>query len=380
MDTYEQSFLLECLKKVHKDIGLKDAATTAKALVAKDARISNNLALNWVNRKSVSRAQSEWLGEAARVILAHHGETVLRQHADYAKATQDYLKSILALPGTAHVAKPSVPDRSHDASNDYAGAIFNNWQARSSKGHEILRSGIYQLFRRYKPTRPAEGVEPDASAAPSASGGIVVIIELIFVDAERMECLMVTAGRAIYFGTMFIDHEQVLSALLHRKPSRRTGLHQRFISMKLEGRRRRMYSGLTLKTGDQTRRPVACECLYVDVPREGHPELYAEFEAIRQIRWTGGLVEKAGSGSVIAQYITDSPPTGPFDPDDPAWQRVRYISDFPVLAALAERNKAGVIYFREPLRTISGENLVGMPRRQSVFRQVSPDREKSGRS
>jgi hypothetical protein len=371
--------ILECLreKDTRKEMGLATAKDMASRLVSgpSGGGFSLQSALNCVNGKSVDREIQQKVAEAAVHILAENQKAIMAYYKEHSEDTKTFLANILSKYRQSDAIKGQAPKGTigsveiAQSRTEYIDVIFENWKATFQKGAEFLKPGIYQLFRLYKSTNPVERNRPDGSDNQSDATRQPVICEVIYVDSHKMECIMVTSEKNIYFGTMFINHENILYGLLQRRTVRKRGINQRFIALKLSPRKLPMYSGLSIKTGDTTRRPVASDCLYVEVPQLDHAELYAAFDTIRHRDWTGELVEPISERSIICQYLTDNPP-GLHDKSDAGWRRVKLVSDFPALSELVVPNKSGAVYVRESLRTISSRELRELPAESvlSVFR------------
>ena len=123
-----------------------------------------------------------------------------------------------------------------------------------------------------------------------------------------------------------------------------------------------MYSGLCLKTGDTFRRPVAAECLYVQISRS-HSLLYKAFADLRkEINGDSHSGRDIEVASAIQEYISENQPAGPpYNPQNPSseWRRVKFVRDFPMLDRMAKKED-GIPLFREPLRTISDQTIVSL--------------------
>ena len=164
---------------------------------------------------------------------------------------------------------------------------------------------------------------------------------------------MVTGDMNVYFGSLLITHEEILYGILHR-PSHIPGeVHQRFIASKVERPMFEMYSGIMVKVGNISIRPLASEFFYMPVAPKDHPELYRAFEDVKAMQWHSPYpIEDT---SVIAEYIAITPP--PRSRSHPDWERVRYVRNFPILSKLSTKSSEYIELFREPLRTLSAETL-----------------------
>jgi hypothetical protein len=368
MDKIEQAAVLECLREVRDRIGFNTAKVLARRLCDETKGVSEKIVLDCINGRQVQKEARLEIALAALSILAENYDKVMHFYEARNSSTKSYLFSIFNR--FSNICPPIEellsPEEVRSSSDTYLNSISEKWQTSIRKGNGILQTGIYQLYRRYKPTIEAN---PKAGYDWSKPRNQAVICELIYVDSNAMECVFVTSERNIYFGSMYINHEDVLFSLLQRK-TRNNGVNHRFISLKMEGKRLPMYSGLCIKVGDTTRRPIAAECLYVRVPPAGHTELHAAFRQIRQNGWRGDFVPPVEETSEIAKYLTDTPPYGPYDPGNPDWERVKFVRDFPKIEDILTHDPR---LFREPLRTIRGETIIEVANLTllPVFRQDS---------
>jgi len=360
LDPVEQAMVLECLREVRARLKLGKAKQLANRLSKVNAEINEQTANDCISRKSISRPSQALIASAALEILREHYSIILEHYDRSNKTVAAHLSQIFIKYKVVEELEPHgvVEDPRTKSSAGpgagYAEIIFSNWLDTFRKGDGVLETGVYQMFRRYKATPDSAGGAGRSSRASRDLSNQAIICELIYVDSDAMECVMVTSERNLYFGTIFINHEDILYGLLQRR-TRDSGVNQRVITVRLGGSRLPMYSGLCLKTGDTTRRPLAAACLYVRCSQSDHPEMYAEFEAIRRTPWTGKKVSNVAKDSAIYDYITLNPRLSLADPE---WNRVKKADAFPQLASLMHPNKAGVTYLQDSLRTMSFEDLV----------------------
>jgi hypothetical protein len=271
-------------------------------------------------------------------------------------------------------------------SGSYAPFIFGNWLKPEHRGPQNITPGFYQIFRVYKPTRELSNIKAlagprkqsesaqDQGSSIGNYGGAdlqdhVVVCELVWVDADSMECNLVTSERNTYVGTLHINHEDILFALLQRKTGSGQEINHRFICAKVVRVDLAYHSGLMIKVGDTTGRPVASECLFVRIRKRlpEHRDLYQEIEILRAVAANGTRVPK---DSVIARYVTPTPPAySSYDPAAPEWKDIKFVRDFPALFNLSKiqgnsPNKFRLL--REPSRTLAQDVLTILGREKEM--------------
>lgn len=346
---------------------------------------------SWLEGHTIARTELPLIADAALTIIAEHKDEVVEQFGNAHSA--NYIADILSRHRNIPVTpKPLLSTKS--GAETYASIIFKNWGESVHSGPTNIVPGLYQIFRLYKPTRElslakeAPGLDNEQHSADGKSSPIgsyggpdlhdhVVICELVYVDSKNLECVLITAERHKYIGTLYINHEDILFGLLQRKTGSRLGVNQRFICMKLVRAKLTYYSGLMIKIGDTTSRPLASECLSVRIPHlPEHADLYNEIERLRAAATDGERVPK---NSVIAEYITPNPPVSPYDPAAPApeWEGVKFVRDFPALLNLTKMHGSGTNKFRllrEPSRTLDQNVLTILGRQKEMA--LSPYRRK----
>ncbi len=223
--------------------------------------------------------------------------------------------------------------------------VIRNWQLQHNTAPAALLSGVYQIYRRYKPSS-----EDNLSIDEHP-----VVCEIIYVDSAARSCILITSELALYFGALYIYHDRgdIISGILQRPSAFGNGLHQRFIYANVSSRRN-IYSGIMVKVGDTLHMPIAAECLIVWVPRSEHVELYKEMSDLNNHPWG---VYRCNSSSVCADYIIPTPPVGQNDPREKMVKRVR---DFPLIKELSLRNPP---LFQEPGRALSWATIKGVWRK-----------------
>jgi hypothetical protein len=359
IDEIDFVYVRDCLREVQKLLGYPTAKIAAQQLVPAGERGDKyQAALNWIRRHPIDRKLQPNIISAALTLLNNRRQDV----SDYLKihnpqlgerfdaVVAKYLKGSVALADADTVASPQ---------RAYADTIFENWKIPYHQGPKILMPGIYQIFRRYKPTKPPASISGarkatyDWAQVPDHH----IICELICFDSVNMEAVLITSERRKYFGSLFIDHERVLFGLLQRKNANKEGINHRVFAAALHNRRYPFYSAIMLKVGDTTSRPIASDCLVVMIPRK-HKELYEEF-AKEQLK--EGLVPKE---SIITDYLTATPPS---EPSHPNWKHIRRVRDFPKWSSLTRPSKEHLPILREPLRTLHHLTIEDLARKGTLI-------------
>ena len=239
--------------------------------------------------------------------------------------------------------------------------VFSKWRNQRTIGETLLFSGAYQIFRRYKPTKEfnVHGGNDRSNVEEHA-----VICEVIYIDVPSMTCILVTAERDIYYGIIAINFKNTLSILLQRDSGR--GIHYRFISIplwkgiNLSG----LFSGVMIKTGDTSERPIASELLIKWIPPTFNLERRKFYREIRQIIFGPFLIKNIQENSEVLQYLTDIP-----QEEQPlnhkSWRRVRKVKDFKIISDLSIGEDWAL--FREPLRTFDRRDLLDLSRKYGDF-------------
>jgi hypothetical protein len=239
--------------------------------------------------------------------------------------------------------------------------IFSKWRSQRTSGEKLLFSGAYQLFRRYKPTKEfnVHGGNDRSNVEEHA-----VICEVIYIDVPSMTCTLVTAERDIYYGIIAINFKNTLSILLQRDSGR--GIHYRFISIPLwkginiSG----LFSGVMIKTGDTSERPIASELLIKWIPPTFNLERRKFYREIRQIIFGPSLLKNIQENSEVLQYLTDIPQEH-HPLNHKSWRRVRKVKNFKIISDLSVGEDWAL--FREPLRTFDRRDLLDLSIKYADF-------------
>ena len=378
MDRVEQAVVRQCLRQLLGDsqarLGSHEAI--AARLQSEGQGIEKTDANSYLYTRSVRKRIWEAISEAALDILLTEATKVI---AFYDKENRDislFLARIFQKyrndrtpPKLAHrlQGSTSLEERSEAIDAEIVDIIFRNWKQPPRASHSSLRTGLYQIFRRYKPSRDQKTQHTQTWHDWSKDENHAVVCELWYIDLEKLGCKLVTGDMNIYHGSLNITHEYVLYSILQRPARNKVDIHQRFIASRIEMPDFEMYSGICMKIGNLSTRPIAADFFYLHIPQDSNADLYREFDKILDRSWNDAA--SIGRDSVIADYIAITPPTKPRS--NPDWSRVRYVKDFPALLKLALRTDNYIALFREPLRTLGavtlGEVLSDIP--LEIFRQ-----------
>jgi hypothetical protein len=295
------------------------------------------------------------LVEAAYKILARTPDSAVTLYQS--PATVRFLTDILS-EGTRHDSKAEHPQ-------DNADKIFANWRIRSQLSAELLQSGLYQVFSRYKPTRQSAGGQDDEDQL-----GHAVVVELIYFNMQRYQAWFVTSEGDKYSGTFRIDHHRNMFAVFQRQPIDTSDQTHRFFAMELQSKSEKVVSGLLMKIDDPLFRPLAAETILLRIPRS----FTSVHSAFMKEVIDSPSAHKIPTDSVLFEYTTDPPP-GPNKPTKPEkdWDRVRYVHQIPPLKALVENRSSGNSFLREPSRAIGISAIHGVRFEWEVFRQTTTD-------
>lgn len=312
--------------------------------IDKIVKVLHGRALKKAFRLQVARAALPILLDNRQILLDHYRNA----------RTRAIVAAMLSDEGTS---RPDKVRNSHDA-------IFDNW-LRKSHPSERIGTGLYQLFRRYKPIRSGNA---DDDSEWKDDDNHFVICELIYIDIGSLRCSLLTAEGERYSGSVYVSEGNTLYALFQRpvrgKPD---AFNHRFLALDLAPNVKHLFSGLMVKIGDTIGKPLAAECLLHHVPTSFR-ELYDTF--LTEIVGSNET-EPLAQTSTLFQYMTSPPPTTSFDEEDPQWKRVRRIRDFRILSDLAKRkSEFGKAYLREPSRSLDVGEAIGLAKqRWEVFDQ-----------
>ena len=383
MDAADRARILSWLKSqaIRKELRLANASTVAKKLVALDLNISPEAATDYYYARNINSHTVDLCSVAVLKLfeanlskvsshLDEQNQRMLSElislHLDSAGGPQKPREVLTADQSAQRHANERVHRTPDPASSrgHYTEVLFENWRTSGTSAGFILPSGIYQMFRRYKPERSTNATAPQDAPGVSSFEEHAVICELIHVDSQTSECVMITSERYVYVGSMFLNFEGILFGIMQRKLPNSNNINQRVISIKLELNALPWYSGLCIKAGDTTHRPLAAECIFLPVP-PSHTKLQKEFE---YVMGNAGESYRVAPESEIAQYLTDTPS---YQVLDSKHSRVRRVRDFPGIVALSRKNDRGITFFREPLRTLDGLTVLSLSRNINlrVFRQ-----------
>ncbi len=361
--------LREALRRAYKALGFDGPGALYEALRKTEPAVLQSDELNvrkYVNGQNISGPTLARLSAAVKALLSER--TMDLAPIFERRGETESIPMVLRALSETPEADPAglVPPAGAAVSDELARrrnlrVIFENW-ARPVASGGVIRSGVYQIIRRYKPVKE----EKEKISAYRDDENHAVICELAYVDSDAMECVLITAERNLYWGAMYVNHQNILYVLAQR-PSSEYGnsVYQRIYSVRLEGRAA-VYSGLCLKSGDTTTMPLAAECLFVEISdNEYNKELYLKFKELFEMDWCPYEVPEK---SIFMDYITDIPLVMSEVMFDRARPRVKRISEFRWLADMV-KEKNGVIFFRESLRALPASALrIQIGHRPPVFR------------
>jgi hypothetical protein len=349
VDQFEQLVVLECYHALHRFFWGSEVEA-ARHLRSIDPKIALNLA------QSVSRGA--YVTVKARERIAAAALRALRPHFDnppsdvqFSSDTLDYLRTI------------SSKESGKETPLSAASFILSNSKATKLPAKRPFRSGIYQIFRRYKPPLD-QTLSREESAYWLDETNHSVVCELLYIDGARLECLLITSEGNCYLGSLLVTHEKIMFGQLQRRVGQEGEVNQRFLALSLERTILSFYSGLIIKVGDTLHRPLASECFFVPLTKEDNAALYSK---IGEVRKAASSAANWKNDEIIADYITDSPPNNiPYNKNDPRWKRVKFVRDFPWLIEAVTGKKNNRVLFREPSRTLSVDSIVSIAQAKEV--------------
>ena len=334
MELLEQAVLRECIREALPALGLRNLKTNDNSPDAVSALheiipdIDEDNIVKFLYRQNLSNDESDKVAEACASLLRNNFENIVTYFENNGnRAAANILRILLQENG---------PRDAHILS-----VITRNW-SRQRGGDAELRGGVYQIIRRYKPMKE-EKIRPFYKDDKNHA----VICELVYVDVSKMECMIVTTERNIYWGTLYINHQNILYVLAQRPAEHSNSVYQRFYSISLEGGRTIIYSGVCIKSGDTTHLPLAAECLFVEMPRtREYEKVYKEFDALLLEPWG---VRQIDENSTFLEYITDKPPSQ----SEQTPQGEKRVRNFKMLTKMVKEDDEGIIMMRESLRALS---------------------------
>lgn len=337
MLTTEMVFARGLLREFFKEMGYRTMNKVAPDLVSVAFELEAAESYMKGHNLGPEDGREEVAMSALRVLHSHKVSLLdyLRRNGHVAMA--DYLESLFALylAPSGEAERPAI-----------AQEIFHHWNDHHWAGSAQLQSGIYQIFRRFKPRNP-NGPERDNIAKPDADD--ILIVELLYLDAARMECFIVTSEGNIFWGTAHLNDDATLAIIMQRSSRRsEANLRHRFLALHArheEGDTPSIYSGVYMKAGDKTKRPLAGEAIFRLIEREAHDALYTRMEEIFHEPYSYHI---AREDSLILPYIASY---------DGVAAQAR-VGDLPFIEQLTQPDSTGIVLFREPIRTTDAEALV----------------------
>ena len=259
-----------------------------------------------------------------------------------------------------------------------------------------FKPGLYQLIRRYKLWTDTDDPQEQRDYFDDSDNHFVVI-ELLYVDMDRLECLLVNCEGHVHIGSIFINRDAVQSqvaflniVLMRQKDASALDVRQRYLTLRFGKQVQPYYSGISIKLGDRSGRLVSSDLLLQRVPNAEHGDVYRACKEIyeRMSEAPALIYEAVAPDSVVHKYITSNPPedlSDGFAGSEGApqlsneWKdknRIRQVKDIEGLSALARPSpikqakeiegqpdlmrplqKTGVVRFAEPSRTLKASFL-----------------------
>jgi hypothetical protein len=221
MDRVEEAAVLDCLRSIHKRLGLNVATDVALELVEIDKKrkkdseeeIDIKIAQRYINENHIKTPIRKRLSYAALDMISGDVRHVEYYCSRVKSHTHRYIAEILtknrgidirSRPLTNTITNPITNpmlnvSASADIPRGMAHLIFEDWARTTRKGTGSILSGLYQIFRRYKP--PFRNQNPNGHDWSDPKNQ-VMICELVHVDAENMEATLITSEYNIYLGTL----------------------------------------------------------------------------------------------------------------------------------------------------------------------------------
>jgi len=357
-DSIEHAVVFACFRDVYRKLKLGTMEDIAKLINEKDISVPPNQALYCLQGKSFGKEYHSPVFHCVLRLLYENfkivGEFYRKRNIEEFKWISIIINKYINGANLTYEIEHGISVAEGEG-RGFAGKIFERWKQPLKRDGKVLSSGIYQMFRRYKPPYEDDGAPEEAICYWHNPINHAVICELMYVDAVKMECIFVTNEGRVYIGTLYINNEDTLFFILQRR-SATTGLQHRFIVQKLHEKKLRMFSGICVKVGDTTERPVASEVIFTKVRATEHELLYKEMTNIID----GEIREsKLPDDSEIYRYLTDAPPSMNFDSANPkpSWSRVRFVRNFPALETLVKSGSHHSL-LREPSRTLDSSKII----------------------
>jgi hypothetical protein len=335
MQQIEQVFLREVVRLHHKVLGF--AKLTELKAFLKARGVDEDGAKGYIYNHSIAEKLTRISDIVFEVVFGKR-EAIIQALADSGNpGAATYLRTILdrVAPSGGEAGVARVP---------LSRTIAAHWLNSQGRGNRVLRTGVYQVFRRYKPAQLANG-----------GGGVpddVIVVELFYADSETLETVLVTSEANLYWGSLHINHRSTLYGLMQR-PHELAATNQpvsvRFYAVNIKhyaGRLRPPYSGLYIKTGDISELPLSGDCIFVQVP-------LADNQALHE-RMKGFLAEpfadrNVSDDDVVMDYVAG------FDEAGESERAPLRIADFPFIRSLLEEAPDRDPLFRPPTRALSSQ-------------------------
>lgn len=349
MQHLELVFLREVVRLHHRELGFAKKADVKGFLEA--ASVPKKEAHGYIyNQGSVDK-----LLPSSEILLRRfvdHQSFVLDAMVEAGnEAAAGYLRAIIQ----RHHGNEAATEVSKQP---IANTIAERWLASQGRGNKVLRTGVYQVFRRYKPTHIADeaGTFPDDA----------IVVELLYVDSETLETVLVTSEGNLYWGSLHINHRSTLYGLMQRPHDLRPidpPVSLRFYAVNIKqhgGRQRPLYSGLYIKTGDISELPLSGDCIFLQVPAPENPGLH---ERLRTFLHEPFAERNVSDDQLVMDYVVGC------DEDGDVAPKLR-IPNIAFIKSLLDESPDRDPLFRPPARALGSklvtERAKGMP--ISVFR------------
>jgi hypothetical protein len=188
--------LRECIREIHRELGYDSQDAVAAQLALIDKNIEIGSAVQYLQNKTLNHLLAQRISLAIAALLkAHYDEFVNFYKKKHNHETLNYILKVVT-DNTGDV------ERRNFIAAESIDTIFTNWRHPYERGNSVLHTGIYQIFRRYKPMIydkiRASGKERRELLGDERHA---VICELAYVNSEAMDCVLVTTERNVYFSS-----------------------------------------------------------------------------------------------------------------------------------------------------------------------------------
>jgi hypothetical protein len=200
----EQAILRQAIRDAHTKLGWKDSTVLYEHLLSNDEEFKNkSITKDWkdnfikyIRGQSIAKENVAAFSPFIANILL---ERVRDLENFYDKKARSYkvLLSVLNREPFADIKSDAAPSTVTNVSTAKGNLekIVENFHRPAMRGNRWIVTGIYQIYRRYKPTAAQRLMDfyQDDNNHP-------VICELAYVDSTTMECMIITTERNLYWG------------------------------------------------------------------------------------------------------------------------------------------------------------------------------------